>query len=145
MAEKFRPPNLPERNPITGQTHKREVFWQIYLPAIIGGILLLLIAAGVLIATYRGTARLDTWAAVSEIILVVPAMLATVIFAALAVGSIYLVTRLLGIAPGYARLVQDFFTLVRVRVRKAADASAEPFLRINSFGASLRALGRKRK
>ena len=144
MADKFRPPNLPERNPLTEHTHKREVFWQIYLPVIIGGIVLLLVAAGVLIATYHGTARLDTWAAVSEIILVVPAMLATVIFAALAAGAIYLVTRFLGIAPGYARLVQDYFTLARVRVKKVADVSVEPFLRAHSFGASLRALRRKR-
>jgi hypothetical protein len=144
MADEFRPPNLPERNPLTEQVHKREVFWQIYLPALIGGIILLLIAAGVLIATYRGTARLSTWAEVSEIILVIPAMFATLIFAVLAAGAIYLITRLLGIAPHYTRLVQDTFVLIEVRVKKVADASAEPFLRVHSFTASLRALRRKR-
>lgn len=144
MADQFRPPNIPERNPLTEHIHKREVFWQIYLPAIVGGILLILVAAGVLVTTFQGTARLDTWAAVSEIMLVVPAMLATLIFLALVAGMTYLLTRLLGIVPGYARLVQDVFILVGVKVKRAADVSVEPILRMHSFGASLRALRRKR-
>lgn len=144
MADKFRPPNLPERNPITRKTHRREVFWQITFPLILGAVILLLCVAGVLVTTFQGTARLGTWAAVSEIILVVPAMFAALILLALVGGTAYLITRLLAITPYYARLVQDIFVLIAVRVRKAADAAVEPILRLNGFSASLRALRRRR-
>jgi hypothetical protein len=62
-----------------------------------------------------------------------------VVVAALAYG----LARLIGILPGYTRIVQDFFVLVSTRVRQAADAAVEPVLRAKSYRASLRALRRK--
>lgn len=144
MADQYKPTTQRERNPLTERNHRREVFWQIYLPLIGGGIILLLLAAGVLITSIQGTARLDTWAAISEIFLTVPTMFAALIFLALIAGAAYLITRLLGAIPYYACLLQDIFVLIEVRVKKAADLSAEPFLRLHSFSAGLRALGRKR-
>ena len=98
--EQFTPP-FRERNPITTQKHRHEVFWQITVPVTIGGVLLLLIAIGVVVAYFAGTGDIAKWADVSTIILIVPAMFIGLILIAISAGSAYLVTRGLSEAPYY--------------------------------------------
>jgi len=143
MAEQFRPPPYRQRNPVTYQKYKREVFYQIYLPTIIGALVLLIFVAGVLIASARGTGDISKWADTALISLILPAMIVNIIFIAASTGMIYLVTRLLAESPFFFKRIQDFFVLVGLRVRNASDASTEPFLRVHSFVASLRALRRR--
>jgi hypothetical protein len=50
--------------------------------------------------------------------------------------------RLLPLIPPYARFAQDWFAYVTFRVRGVADKSVEPFLRMHSFVASVRAFRR---
>lgn len=143
MAEQFRPSPYRHRNPVTYQKYKREVFYQIYLPTIIGALVLLVIVAGILIASARGTGDISKWADTALISLIVPALIITLVFTIASVGMIYLVTRLLAESPFFFKRVQDFFVLVGLRVRKASDLSVEPFLRVHGLMASLRALRRR--
>jgi uncharacterized oligopeptide transporter (OPT) family protein len=143
MAEEQFTPPLRERNPITTQKHRHEVFWQITVPVTVGGVLLLLIAIGVVIAYFANTGDIAKWANVSTIILIVPAMIIGLIVIAVSAGMAYLVTRGLSEAPFIARRIQDIAVLIVVRVNKASDASTEPFLRVHQFTAGLRALFRR--
>jgi uncharacterized oligopeptide transporter (OPT) family protein len=143
MAEEPFIPPFRERNPITTQKHRREVFWQITVPVTVGGVLLLLIAIGVVIAYFAGTGDIAKWADVSTIILIVPAMIIGVVVIAVSGGMAYLVTRGLSEAPFIARRIQDVTVLIAVRVNKASDMSTEPFLRVHQFTAGLRALWRR--
>lgn len=144
MADKFRPPPYRQRNPITYHKFKREVFYQIYLPTLIGALVLLVIVVGVLITSARGTGDISKWADTALITLIVPALIITLVFIIASAGMIYLVTRILAASPFFFKRVQDFFVLVGLRVRKASDVSVEPFLRVHGLFASLRALRRRR-
>jgi hypothetical protein len=143
MAEEQFIPPLRERNPITTQKHRHEVFWQITVPVTVGGVLLLLIAIGVVIAYFANTGDIAKWASVSTIILIVPAMIIGLIVIVVSAGMAFLVTRGLSEAPFIARRIQDIAVLIVVRVNKGSDISTEPFLRVHQFTAGLRALFRR--
>ena len=143
MADEPLVPPFRERNPITTQKHRHEVFWQVTMPVTIGGALLLAIAIGVVVVYFTGTGDIARWADPSVIILIVPAMFIGLILIAISAGITYMVTRGLSEAPYFARRIQDITVLIALRVDKVSDASAEPFLRVHQFTAAVRALWRK--
>jgi hypothetical protein len=60
------------------------------------------------------------------------------------VGLVYLLGRLLNIAPTYTGLAQDFVNKLAIRIRLAADKLVKPVIFVDSVGASInRLLGRK--
>jgi hypothetical protein len=142
MDNKPRRP-LPERNPVTHQKHRHEVFWQITIPLLIGGILIVVPMCLVVLGAVTGAPRLDKLASLSLIWLILIAMVFTLIafFAAVAFG--YIVTMGVRTIPPYARQAQDALALLSVRVKEISDKAVEPFLRYHSFSASLDALGRR--
>jgi len=96
------------------------------------------------VATFRDGGDVARWAAISTIWIVIPIMIASLIFLALLVGLIYLLARLLGIAPTYTSQAQNFVRKLAIRIQHAADASIKPVLFLNGMGASInRILGRK--
>jgi hypothetical protein len=136
---------LPERNPATYAIHRHEVFWQITLPLTIALFLILCMVTGVILAGVKGVGDISRWADISVIWLLMPLIILTLIsFFALA-GFIYLVTRLLGVFPGYARLGQDYVFLFQLRSKKIADQVVEPFVKLRSFKAGAEALWQKPK
>ena len=141
MAEtnSFQPPVLPERNPKTHKAHNREVFYQITLPMVFGIVTALLLAV---LATQATASSVSTWADISLIMMIIPTMIVAVLFLVLTAGTIYLMVKLLPLVPPYARFAQDWFAFISFRVRIVADKSVEPFLRVHSFVASVRAFRR---
>lgn len=129
---------LPERNPVTHAKHRREVLLQITVPLVIGGLLILLAVIGVIWTAAGAGESVSRWADISLMWLITPtlvfALLGVLVFSAL----VYLVTRLLMVLPGYARLAQDWFTMVSARVHKLCDQAAEPFLKAHSASAGAR-------
>ena len=142
MDNKPRRP-LPERNPVTYQKHRHEVFQQITIPLLIGGILIVVPMCLVVLGAATGAAGLDKLAAISLIWLILIAMVLTLIALIVVVALGYLMTMALKTIPPYARQAQDTFELIKVRVRGLSDKAVEPFLRYHGFSASLSALGRR--
>ena len=136
---------VPERNPSTYAIHRREVFWQITFPLIIALLLILCMVTGVILAGVKGLGDISRWADISLIWLLIPAIILTLISFIAVIGFIYLVTRLLGILPGYARLGQDYVHLFQVHSKKIANQVVEPFLKLHSFKAGAEALWQKPK
>jgi hypothetical protein len=136
---------LPERNPSTYAIHRREVFWQITFPLAIALLIILCMVTGVILAGIKGVGDISRWADISVIWLLIPAIVLTLIAFFFLVGFIYLITRLLGVFPGAARLVQDYFHLFQVRSKKVADKIVEPFIRLRSYKAGAEALWQKSK
>ena len=132
----------PERNPITHQAHKRETFWQITFPLVVGLVFVLILVILILVAA-TGDGRLAQAADAALIFLIIPLMLftfiSTIIFAAIAFGFI----KLNSILPIYTKQAQDVFAMVRQQVQLGSDKAVEPILIIQSFFASLKALKRK--
>jgi len=168
MTSQPKPFVLPERNPLTHARHRKEVFWQITFPVIIGVLLVVAALAALLVMTVNeaqleralplpeNTARLGDVTAeevallryqrgttarlanVSQMWLLLPALLFALLTLALLIGLVYLVTRLLGVLPGYMRMAQNFMALAELRVRKALNLAVEPVLKTKSFTAALR-------
>lgn len=134
---------LPERNPITYQKHRHEVFWQITIPLLVGGILIVVPMCLVVLGAVTGAAGLEKLASISLIWLILIAMVLSLFSIVLVVALGYLITMMVRTIPPYSRQAQDAFSLLDVRVRGLSDKVVEPFLRYHGFSASLGVLGRK--
>jgi len=144
-----------ERNPKTHAAHKREAFWQITFPLILGLIFILApiiptpsivfnsVMALLTVMAATGDGRIAQAGDTALIFLIVPLMLTTfvslIIFAAIAYG----VFKLTGVLPGYTKQAQDALEQVRRQVQVGSDKVVEPVLKIRSFLASFEALKRK--
>jgi hypothetical protein len=132
----------PERNPITHRNHRKEVFWQITFPLIIGISVILGLAVWTIMATATG-GDISQTANTSLVFLILPTMLLAIIplalFAGMAYGVIWLNKKL----PANMRRVQDAFIRVRDGVKTGADKLVEPIIRFRSTIASLDAFKRK--
>lgn len=168
MTNQSKPFILPKRNPLTHARHRKEVFWQVTFPLIIGGLLLAAGLVALLVMTVNearleqalpmpeNTARLGDITAedvamlryqrgttsrlsnVSQMWLVLPVLFFALLTLAVLIGLVYLFTKLLGVLPGTMRLAQDFMALAAFRVRHVLDAAVEPVLKVKSLTASVR-------
>ncbi len=136
---------LPARNPITHAAHRREVLWQITLPLLVGILIILALAVFSVIAAIQGnSSSVMVWSDISAIWLILPTLILILILAALFGGLAYLVIRLIGVLPGYARKIQDIFAQIETTVRKLSDKAASPVIRISELTAMIQAaLGRR--
>jgi hypothetical protein len=127
---------LPERNPQTHAAHRRDVLRQITLPLVIGSLLLVACMALVIIAAAGGNGEVRRWADVSLVWLILPALFFALLMLGLLIGITYLVSKLLGVLPGYARLVQDGYTALTGKVMHLSDALILPVLKLKGWAAA---------
>jgi uncharacterized membrane protein len=140
MASEEFTPSLQQRNPITYQAHRRQAFWQIYLPLIVFTILVIATIVLVIIANNE---QVSKWADISLIFVISITMVAfLVVIVGLAFSVVY-TRRLLRATPYFFFNAQRFIYLVEIRVKRVSNVSVEPILKINSFFAGAGALRRK--
>ena len=131
-----------ERNSKTEATHKREVFWQITVPLVVGAILALTLAViAVVSATSGGSVKQAGDAAL--ICLIVPLMFFTLFFGIIAAGIAFGLIKANQELPFVFKQMQDVMVRVRYQVQIGSDKAVEPFVKIRSFFASIGALKRK--
>ena len=124
--------------------HRRQLIGQIILPMVITGLSFVALIVLINVATFRENGDVARWAAISTIWIVIPIMIASLIFLAVLVGIVYLLKRLLNITPTYTGLAQDFVHKLAIRIRLAADQLVKPVIFLDSVGASInRLIGRK--
>jgi len=124
--------------------HRKQRTGQIILPVLLAAILFIAAVVLINIATFGNNGDVGRWAAISTMWIVIPTCIMGFAFLALLAGMIYLIGRLLGIAPTYTGKAQDFVHKLAIRIRRAADMAVKPIISLNSFGASInRLLGRK--
>jgi len=124
--------------------HRKQRASQIILPIVLAAVLFIGMVVLVNIATFRDNGDVSRWAAVSTIWIVTPVCIAGFVFLVLLGGLVYLMVRLLGVAPIYTGQAQDFVHKLAIRIRRLADVAVKPIFAVNGFGASLKALlGRK--
>ncbi len=127
-----------ERNPLVHAEHRRQALKQIYLPLVIGALVVL---AGVVAIIYFGVQAepmLRRWADVSVIWVLLPAMCIGVLILLVILGILFGFTRLLGVTPGFFEVEQGFFSQAEQKVLKISDGLVEPFLRLRSNWAGLK-------
>lgn len=125
---------LPGPNPKTQAIHKREVLWQITIPLILVGALVIAVAVMAILAGAQGNSK---WADISLIalllVVIVLSLLVLAVLAVLAYGALMLNHKV----PPYAHLAQNFFKQVDCKVEEIADLLVEPILRLNGFKAGV--------
>jgi len=131
-----------ERNTKTEATHKREVFWQITFPLLVGLILALTLAALAVVAATSG-GRIKQAGDAALICLIAPMMFFTLVFGIIAGAIAFGLIKANQELPFVFKRMQDVFVRVRYQVQVSSDKAVEPFLKIRSFFASIGALKRK--
>jgi hypothetical protein len=124
--------------------HRRDLTWKIIFPVVLSAVLCLALIVIINLATFRDGGDVARWSAISTMWIAVPTMLGMLIVLALLVGIIYLLARLLNIAPRYTVMAQDFFYKVKSYARRIADAVAKPVISIDAIGAGISRIFRKR-
>ncbi len=124
--------------------HRKQMISQIILPVVIAAILIVGLIVLVNVATFRDNGDVGRWAAISTMWIVIPMMVAGLIFLIILGGIVYLLKYLLNIAPVYTGQAQDFIYKIFAYIKRAADAAAKPVIFIDGIGASIeRLFGRK--
>jgi uncharacterized membrane protein YhdT len=132
----------PERNPQTHAKHRREVFWQITLPLVIGILLLLAAVAAIILSATQPVTDLGRWADVSLMWMILPSLFIALIMLVILIALVYGISVLLKVIPRYARILQLYFEKGKGKVSQLTNLMAEPILRINSVWAAARRAGR---
>src|SRR5512147_3085941 len=117
--------------------HRQQLTSQIILPMVLAALLFLAVVILLIATAAQDQGDVSRWAAVSTIWIVIPIIIASLIFLVVLGGLIYLLSRLLGIAPTYTAQAQDFVQMLGVRIRSLADQSVRPVLFLNGIGASI--------
>jgi hypothetical protein len=128
----------PERNPKTHAEHRREAFWQITLPLIVGILLLLAAVAAIILSATQPVADLGRWADVSLMWMIMPSLFFALIMLVIMAGLVYAISLLLRIVPRYAHIIQLFFEQGKGKISQITNLMTEPVLRINSVWAAAR-------
>jgi energy-coupling factor transporter transmembrane protein EcfT len=135
---------LPQPVHESYKRHRSQRTVQIILPVVLAALLFVALVVLINIATFGYNGDAGRWAAISTMWISIPVCLMGFVFLALLVGMVYLLGRLLGVAPTYTGKAQDFVHILAIRIRRAADVAAKPIISLNGFGATIKALlGRK--
>ncbi len=134
-------PPEKQRNPITQEAHKRQAFWQIYFPLILFGAFVIFSIVLAVLLNDQGASK---WSDISLIYMISLAMVSFLITTIVLVVVIIYTGKLLKATPYTFFVIQKFTYLMELRVKRASNAAAEPFLRVHSFFAGARAIRRKR-
>ena len=133
---------LPKRNPRTHARHRREVFWQITVPLLLGVLLLVAALVVIIFSATQPVTDLGRWAGVSLIWLIMPSLFIALIALVILVGFIYLISLLLHLVPRYALILQLYFEQVKGKVSQLSNRVIEPLVKASSIWAVLRRVGR---
>lgn len=119
------------------QRHKKQRFWQILAPILLGGLIILAAAAWLVRTVVVGTS-VSQYADISLIWLILPAMMFGILFAMLLLGMIYAAARLLNILPYYTFMVQQYAALIEARIKLWTKKAVDPLLAVESTAAAAR-------
>jgi energy-coupling factor transporter transmembrane protein EcfT len=135
---------LPEPVHESYRRHRQQRTTQIILPMVLVALVFLAVVVLINVATFRDNGDVGRWAAISTIWISIPVCIVGFVFLVLIGGLVYLMGRLLGIAPIYTGKAQDFVHKLAIRIRRAADIAVKPVFAVNGFVATVNALlGRK--
>ncbi|HPH94525.1 MAG TPA: hypothetical protein PKW33_14000 [Anaerolineaceae bacterium] len=128
MNEYTRQPLPPILSPSPEELHRKQVFWQVWVPLIVTLVILVAAMSAVVASAVVGTGDVGRWQAISLIFLIMPAMVGGLLLLALLGLFCYAIFWLLKNLPAYAHLAQAYLHYFSVLVRHYADKAATPVL-----------------
>ena len=124
-------PKPPEHH--SRKVHRRQVARQIYLPIALASLLMIAVSILVGVTTFRDGGDVGRWAAISTMWILIPVILAGLIFLAIIVALIYLLAQALRYLPRYTGIAQDYTYYARTRIIHGAKAAEKPFHALSRF------------
>jgi len=106
---------------------------QVILPVMLGSLLVIGMIVLISIATFKAGGDVGHWAAISTIWIVMPIIIAGLVFLAILIGFIYLLSRALGVLPCYTGIAQDYVYKARAYLLHAADLAVRPIIVLNGW------------
>ena len=126
-----------ERNPVTRELHRRQVFWQIRMPLVALAVIFLALLVGI---SFSSAGYQSRWADISLIWCLCPNVFVLLLCVGMLGGMSFGLFRLQRMLPGKLFSIQKFSLKVRDGVQKATDAVVEPVLKVQSAQAGRKAL-----
>ncbi len=123
--------------------HRSQVAWQILLPVILGGVLLVAAAVLVWLRTFKGNGDVGRWAAISTIWLTLPVMLGGLVILVVLVALAWLLGRAAGLIPPYSLQAQLFTSKMAAAARRVDQYGHRPTLIIPEIGKLIKNVFRK--
>ncbi len=136
VSQSNRPADQPERD------HRRQAFWQIYLPAFLGAAVFIALCVWAVLYTIGyvpvpGLASQQSAAAGTAVIwIILPTCLGNLIPIAILGGSVYLMSRGIRGLPRQAHRAQDGMWRLSALARRLSDRIASPVMDVASAKAA---------
>jgi hypothetical protein len=121
------------------QLHRKQVWTQILLPIFLALMVFVAVIVITSLATFRDNGDVGRWAAISTIWLVLPVMIAGLIFLILLIAMIYLLSRLTKIIPPYSYQAQRIVDRIESGVKRFAQMFRKPALALQEISRLVRA------
>jgi hypothetical protein len=111
---------------------------QILLPIFIAALIFTAVIIITSLATFRDQGDVSRWAAISTIWLILPVLVAGLIFLIFLVGMIYLLVRVMKLIPPYSLQVQMFVYRIESGVKRFAELFRKPMLALQEIARLVR-------
>ncbi|WKZ37505.1 MAG: hypothetical protein QY332_06110 [Anaerolineales bacterium] len=130
---------LPQPEHYSYLQHRKQRNVQIILPVILSALLFIGMIVLISLATFKQNGDVGRWAAISTIWIIIPALIAGLIFLAVLAGLVYLMARALGALPHYTNIAQAYVYKARGYIVRGADLSVKPILVLNGWLETIKA------
>ena len=140
MEKEISPSVIEMGNRPSFQRHHREKTWQILVPLILGIMLILAVAVGVVLTAFRSNVggSVSQWADTSAIWLILPIIMFAIIAIVILSGLIVGVAKIINILPPFAHLIQSYAGLITAKVSLITRKIVTPVMTVESIKAGIR-------
>lgn len=118
--------------------HRRQVAWQIVVPIILAGLLLIVAAYLVWVGTFQGNGDVPAWAAISTIWLTLPVIFGALALLVVFAGLAYLLGRAIDFIPPYTLQAQLFTSKMVAAAHRVEQVGHRPVLIFGHIGRLIR-------
>lgn len=115
------------------QIHRRQLWTQILLPVLSASLAIVAVVLLACLAIFGQGVDASRWAEISTIWLIIPAMVGGLIMVLVLGATIYLLTKTIGLIPGYSYRAQALFHEIEINSSRAAEMVRKPVLAIRAL------------
>jgi hypothetical protein len=117
--------------------HKRDLGWQIILPIVLAGVVII---AGAVFVSFGRTTSTSLWRDISLIWILLPALFMALIAIVIVGTAIYGMARLAKATSRFTTKAQELTWKAAHGIQKIATGTARPFIWLGQAGAAVRAI-----
>ena len=141
MDHQLKPSIRDYRKISSYQRHKKQRLWQILVPVILAGLLLLAVAAIVVVSVTRpgGVDVVSQGADTSLIWLIIPVMMFAILVALILIALIILTGKAVHILPNYTFEAQRYGTIISSQIKLWLNKLTSPIVAVESIVARVSA------